>query len=137
MHDVGSLVFANVSRNYISEWSFHGNTEPSQLLRHEQSSLGSDHPTVGFMLATHWKLPEHIALAILHHHTTQYLDTEEASIPTLIALSKLGHYLVALSHAVPETPEMQDDLEHALHQLDLDDADWQRLRHQALNGGWN
>ncbi|MBK1719511.1 HDOD domain-containing protein [Thiocystis violacea] len=136
MHDVGSLIFANVSDNYISEWSFRGNSEPSVLLSYERSTLGVDHTTVGFLLAHNWKLPEPIALAILHHHSVKNLEVDEPTIPYLIALAKLAHYLVALSHGTHDTPEMQDYREQAWQTLDIGEGDWQDLNEQALHGGW-
>lgn len=136
MHDVGSLIFANVTDNYIAEWSFRADSAPSELLIHERATLGTDHTVVGFLLANNWKLPEFIALAILHHHGTRHLEAEDRRIPHLIALAQLAHYLVALMHGTEETTEMQEYRDQAWHVLDIGEREWEALCSQAVNGGW-
>jgi HD-like signal output (HDOD) protein len=136
MHDVGSLIFANITDNYIAEWSFRANSAPSELLIHERNTLGTDHTVVGFLLANNWKLPEYIALAILHHHGTRHLEAEDRRIPHLIALAQLAHYLVALSHGTEETTEMQDYRDQAWRLLDIGEREWEELCQQARTGGW-
>ena len=136
MHDVGSLIFANVTDNYIAEWSFRANSTPSELLAHERATLGTDHTVVGFLLASNWKLPEYIALAILHHHGTRHLEAEDRRIPRLIALAQLAHYLVALTHGTEDTAEMQAYRDQAWSLLDIGEHDWETLCQQAVNGGW-
>ena len=136
MHDVGSLIFANVTANYIAEWSFRANSAPSELLIHERTTLGTDHTVVGFLLANNWKLPEYIALAILHHHGARHLEAEDRRIPHLIALAQLAHYLVALSHGTAETTEMQDYRDQAWRMLDIGEREWEALCLQARDGDW-
>ena len=136
MHDVGSLIFANVTDNYIAEWSFRADSTPSELLIHERATLGTDHAVVGFLLANNWKLPEFIALAILHHHGTRHLEAEDRRIPRLIALGQLAHYLVALANGTDETAEMLEYRDQAGHMLDIGEHEWEGLCRQAVNGGW-
>ncbi len=107
MHDVGSLIFADLLESYGYEWVLRFGA-PQSLLEHERAALGVDHATVGFLLASTWQLPEHLALAIYHHHAESDHELEDASARSLIAISQLAHYLIALSVGDHEMPEMMD-----------------------------
>jgi len=136
MHDVGCLIFGNLSAQYGTEWILHGNTSPKGLLAYERSAMGVDHPTVGFLLAGHWQLPEHLALAIYHHHDSGYIEGEDQKVRRLIAMLKLAHYLVAVSHGAQEMPEMTAYREDAWQELEIGHDDWLQLWTQAEQGGW-
>jgi HD-like signal output (HDOD) protein len=137
MHDVGCLIFAKQSPDYTSEWILRSNTSPQLLIDYEQRSIGTAHPTVGFLLARHWQLPEHLGLAIYHHHTTGYLEGVDSKARYLIAMVKLAHYLIALSHGTHELPEMIVYRDDAWQQLEISQNDWSELCDQAMQGGWN
>ena len=137
MHDVGCLIFGNLSADYGTEWILRGNASPQALMDYERTTLGVDHPTVGFLLAGHWQLPEHLALAIYHHHDRGYIEGDDQKIRTLVAMLKLAHYLMALSSNMHEMPEMVSYLEDAWQELAISEGDWQRLREQAVQGDWS
>jgi len=136
MHDVGCLVFATLSVDYVAEWTLHSNAEPRELLSYEKAALGVEHPTVGFLIASNWQLPEHLTLAILHHHAPGHLEVEDPKVSSLIATAKLAHYLIALSHGTNDMPEMRVYREEAWQDLDIGEDDWTTLCGQAKNGGW-
>ncbi|MBK1721564.1 HDOD domain-containing protein [Thiocystis violacea] len=137
MHDVGSLVFASQSGDYISQWVRFGDAEPSRLLEYERTTMGVEHGAVGFLLAANWKLPEYLALAICHHHAAGDLQTTDPRVNKLIALAKLGYYLVALSRGLPEQPELLEYLDDAVQDLDLRDDQLSDLCARATSGAWN
>ena len=134
MHDVGSLIFASQSGDYISQWALRSGSEPSLLIDYERRTAGADHGAVGFMLAANWKLPEYLALAICHHHTPGFVEADDPRVNQLIALAKLGQYLIALSRGTHELPEMQSYLEDAWHDLEIGDAEWSALCERVQTG---
>lgn len=136
MHDVGSLVFSDLIPDYGTVWSLHNLSSPSSLTEYEREMVGVDHPTVGFLLAGNWHLPESVALAIYHHHSANASELDDIQARTLIAISKLAHYLIALPLGIHEQPEMLAYREAALQELTIRDNDWTALCEQAMNGGW-
>ena len=127
MHDVGCLIFGSAASGYGPEWILRSNVSPKSLLAYEIDSLGIDHATVGFLLARHWQLPEQIALAIYHHHDDGYIPGEDHKVRTLVAMLKLAHYLVALSHGTHEHSEMISYREDAWQELEISEQDWNTL----------
>ncbi len=137
LHDVGSLIFASHSGDYISQWAFRNSSEPRLLVAYEQAAMGVDHGTVGFLLARNWQLPESLALAIAHHHASEQVETDDSRVSHLIALAKLAHYLIALSRGTQELPEMLAYLEEAWRDVDIGEAEWSALCQRAQVGLWD
>lgn len=135
MHDVGSLIFADLLENYGYEWVLRCGT-PQSLMEHERAALGTDHATVGFLLASTWQLPEHLALAIYHHHAAREHALDDPRVRSLIAIAQLEHYLIALSQGNHELPEMIAYRDAARRELALSEDDWSALCGQSLQGGW-
>ena len=135
MHDVGSLIFADLLENYGYEWVLRFGT-PQSLMEHERAALNVDHTTVGFLLASTWQLPEHLALAIYHHHAARDPALDDSRVRSLIAIAQLAHYLIALSQGNHELPEMIAYRDTARRELALSEDDWSALCGQSLQGGW-
>ena len=127
MQDVGSLIFADLLDDYGNEWVIQAAANPSALLDYERRALGTDHATVGFLLAGTWRLPEPVALAIYRHHDVDVAHGEEAQVRSLVAIATLTRQLLALRQGILETPHMQDAREAACLDLNLSDEDWSRL----------
>ncbi len=136
MQDVGSLIFADLLADYGTEWVIQVTADPGALMDYERRAFGTDHATVGFLLAGTWRLPEPVALAIYHHHDRDPGRRAEPEVGALLAVGGLARHLLALRQGIAETPEMQDAREAACQELSLADADWSSLRHQALEDGW-
>lgn len=137
MHDVGSLIFANLLENYGYDWVLRFGA-PQSLLEYERTVLEADHPTVGFLLSSTWQLPDRLTQAIYRHHAAFDQDAEDPAVRSLIAIGKLAHYLIALSLGSHELPEMLAYRDAALAELSISDEDWSGLCKQALEeGGWS
>ncbi|NEX22851.1 HDOD domain-containing protein [Thiorhodococcus mannitoliphagus] len=134
MHDVGCLIFASISRDYGSAWSLNSHSEPSELIAYEKRNLGVEHHILGFLLARHWQLPDHVAVAICHHHTPGHLNAEDPRVAQLIAISKLAHYLIAISQGTDGLPQMHAYREEAWQDLDISEQDWTDLCDKAAAG---
>lgn len=135
MHDVGSLIFADLLENYGYEWVLRFGA-PQSLMEHERAALGADHATVGFLLASTWQLPEHLALAIYHHHAARDHALDDPRVHSLIAIAQLSHYLIALSLGNHELPEMIAYRDAARRELELSEDDWSSLCGRSLQDGW-
>lgn len=135
MHDVGCLIFADLLKNYGYEWVLRFGA-PQSLMEHERTALGADHVTVGFLLGSTWQIPDHLALAIYHHHSPDYRALDDVRVRALIAISQLAHYLIALSLGSQEMPEMTGYREVSRQELEIAEDDWTALCGQAAHGGW-
>jgi len=136
MQNAGSLIFVEMAPDYGTEWVLRNETDPLGLMEYERKRLGVDHVTVGFLLAGNWRLPEHIALAIYHHHDSDFGFSADSAVGVLVALSKLAHSLVVMRHGNHEQLELPADQEHALRDLAIDDEDWAALCDRAQAGEW-
>lgn len=137
MHDVGSLIYADRLDDYGTAWVLRNAADPQALLRFERDAIGVDHAAVGFLLAGTWRLPEHLALAIYHHHTPVCSELLDVRVRSLVAMAKLAQYLVALTNGNHELAEVVADRDNALLELSIDDDGWSALCDQALAGGWS
>ncbi|MBK1724536.1 HDOD domain-containing protein [Thiocystis violacea] len=136
MHDAGALIFASLSTDYGSMWSLNSST-PRELLAYEKHTMGVEHTVLGFLLASHWQLPNHIGLAICHHHAPGHLNAEDTRVNHLVALAKFAHYLIALSQGTEELPDMRAYREEAWQDLDISEKDWTDLCTKATEGGFS
>lgn len=136
MHDVGCLIFAELLPDYGSAWVLQMDS-PSRLLEHERRALKVDHTIVGFLLASTWKLPEHLTVALYHHHDARLSHLEDGRVRTLVASTQLAHYLVALARGNQELPEMIGYLDNARQELDINDETLAALCEEAVSGHWS
>lgn len=134
LHDVGCLIFAAMSSDYGSMWSLNSNSTPAKLLEYEKRSMGVEHTVVGFLLARHWQLPDHLAVAICHHHRHGHISADDGRVNQLIALAKLAHYLIGLSHGTEDQQDMLAYREDAWQSLDISEKDWLDLCNKATHG---
>ncbi|MBK1722839.1 HDOD domain-containing protein [Thiocystis violacea] len=127
MQDVGSLIFADLVPDYSSEWVLCNFAAPQALIDCERRLFGVDHMAVGFLLAGTWRLPEHLAMAIYHHHEQEITGLEDYRVRALIAIAKLAYYLAGVRHETHDSSEMLDYRESASQELALSDEAWSRL----------
>lgn len=136
LHDIGALIFASRSGDYISQWVLRHGSEPGQLLEYERSSFGLEHGVVAFMMASHWKLPEWLALAMCYHHAPGYPDARDSRTNQLIAVAKASEYLIARSRGTDGLEETDRFCAEALGELNLAEDDWIGLCQQAEAGAF-
>jgi HD-like signal output (HDOD) protein len=133
LHDVGNILFARVDPA-LSQFRTLAIEAPVSVLPHERARIGTDHATVGFLFARHWRLPDYFALAIYHHHAMSCADIDDPHIRSLIAIIKLATYLTSLHLRDLELPEMVQYRMAAKRELMLSDEVWEELRQDALSG---
>ncbi|MEO0972793.1 MAG: HDOD domain-containing protein [Pseudomonadota bacterium] len=61
LHDIGKLVLNPLLPSEIAHTGRQGVAD-------ERTRTGTDHATIGVLMAQHWKLPEHTVAVIGHHH---------------------------------------------------------------------
>jgi HD-like signal output (HDOD) protein len=61
-----------------------------ELVQAEEEELGIAHPEAGFELATHWGLPEEIAMAIRFHLAPERAGKHQATVATVGLATKLS-----------------------------------------------
>ena len=69
LHDIGQLVLASSFSERFAQVLAHSVAAGVELRDAEQALLGTNHMTVGTMVAEHWRFPEQIVDAIGLHHT--------------------------------------------------------------------
>lgn len=125
MQGVGSLIFADLIADYGNEWTLQGLTAPAALMDYERRALGTDHVTVGFLLAGTWRLPESVALAIYHQHAVEPPRGFDVHWRTLIAVARLARVLLALRRGIEDNPVLLDQRDWALNELDVTPERWE------------
>jgi len=132
MHDVGNILFARI-RSGLGDLREQAYVTPVSGIDVERRRLGTDHPTVGFMFARHWELPEPLALAIYHHHQATCAAIEDPHVRCLTAISKLADYLVSRHLRDIELPEMVQYRMAARRELLLSDEAWDEIAQDVGN----
>jgi HD-like signal output (HDOD) protein len=127
MQGVGSLIFADLIEDYSNEWTLQALTAPQTLMDYERRALGTDHVTVGFLLAGTWHLPEAVALAIYHQHAGELPQQFDAPLRALIAVARLSRVLLALRRGIEDNPALLDQRDWGLNELDVTPEIWERL----------
>lgn len=133
MHDVGNLVLAAQHPDVKKTWDLHAQA-PVTMIARERREYGTDHVTLGYLLAKHWKMSDRFALAIYHHHVSSCASFGDPELRTLIAVAKLANCLASQHLRTHELPEMLQYRLAARRELMISDEDWDRLRDEALQG---
>ncbi len=98
----------------------------------ESERHGTDHVTVGSMLARNWQLPDLIVRAIRFHHSFEILSDDAIELPEeirgLTAISLLADHLIARFLDVPDEAEWMAHGTSALNYLNFDDDELDELR---------
>ncbi len=99
LHDVGKLVIARSAPNSFANAVAEARSNGGDLLSAERNVLGTDHTSVGSMLAEAWRIPDAIAAPISIHHAEEP-ETDQNTLVLAVrggnALSKIeyGSYLM-------------------------------------------
>ncbi len=132
LQSAGCLIFADLNQDYANEWAIHTLVSPSRLLDCEHRLFKTDHPTIGFLLAGVWHLPESMTLAIYQQHTQELPSACEDRLRALVAVAQLGRVLMALRRGIEDNPELLDRRDWALAELNTTLPEWERLSAQLL-----
>ena len=122
--DTGVLVLLEKSPAY-KRVSDNQPIYPFSTVVFEENKFDTNHPSVGYLLALSWKIPDTCALAILHHHAENYDLFEDSKLRALIAIMQLSYALVAeeLSETEISIEEHIRYKSNAINELLLDESD--------------
>lgn len=102
----------------------------------EEARMPTNHTMVGCLLAQSWWLPEEICLAIRHHHDASVIETHSITPPLSsryqIAVAQFAEYLVQQYSGLSHTQEWPKLGPACLHLLNIDDAELENIKAEAI-----
>jgi len=135
-HDCGIPVMAMKYDDYSDTYELANNTTSKTLPAIEDEAYGVNHATIGYYVASSWRLPKDICELILMHHDREFLIMKNSPIQKLnYAILKLAENIVH-NHKhfrdCADWPYLQDMV---FTLLDIDEDDYQDYAEdtEALN----
>ena len=130
-HDCGIPILIQRFPEY-KETLQHANRSARPMWETENEAHGTDHVTVGAMLARNWHLPDLIVKAIRLHHNFEILADEAAEVRNevraLAAISLLADHLIAGFLGLPDEAEWMAHGTDALNYLNFDEEELEELQ---------
>jgi HD-like signal output (HDOD) protein len=109
VHDMGLMVAQQLFRNKVQEVADRCLAEPQNYCAAEEATIGADHQALGGALATKWKFPPGLCLAVTYHHDPSALQPELQKVAALVYLAdtvccqgRHGFWLTAQTQELPE-----------------------------------
>lgn len=115
LHDIGRAALWEVVPDLAAR--VQPGLRGAELCRAEEAVMGISHAEAGYLLATHWNLPEDIATAIRFHHAPQLAS----DFRELVSMVALADKMVSVSGTrFEDNPNVFEELEPALRTLGID-----------------
>lgn len=81
-------------------------TPELSIIEIEENKYNVNHATIGYYVATSWRLPKDICQIILQHHDREYLNKLDNSLEQdLFAILKLAEHIISLKYLNYESPD--------------------------------
>lgn len=94
----------------------------------EEAAHGTDHATLGYLLAKSWNLPEDLAQAIRYHHEYALIADPGPDLTTqscnMIALGLAAEHVLQVHAEFPDSAEWQKGGRYALKHLGMSKAEF-------------
>lgn len=114
LHDVGKLVFSNISPGDYDLVAARVYNEGREDIDVEREVFGFDHAQLGAAVAGMWKLPNDFQLAILHHTDPTVIAREDPAVGQLAAIAHVAASTCALLGIGCREPDVSLDLQASL-----------------------
>lgn len=115
-HACGIPVMAMKYNNYQQVIDRALTTPELSIIEIEEKNYQVNHATIGYYVATSWRLPKDICQIILQHHDRDYFNKLDNSLEQdLFAVLKLAEHIISLKY------------------LDYDSADWAYIETAVLS----
>lgn len=114
-HDCGVPVLMQRFPDYCAATGVDGVNRKWADVRTEDLAFNVDHCSIGYLLARHWRLPDFVADAILHHHD---LTAPGQASRTMVAVLQLAIQLHSEAHGL-SNPDWAQAHELVLEELGL------------------
>jgi HD-like signal output (HDOD) protein len=127
-HDCGIPVMAMKFTDYLATLE-HAQKTPSETLPEiEESIYQVNHATIGYYVASSWRLPREICQLILRHHERDYLYKLDGSVgQCCYAILKMAENIVYLHKHFRNSTDWSYIQDSILTTLDFDDYDVQDI----------
>jgi len=127
-HDCGIPVMAMKYNDYQNILEHAQDTPSTTLPEVEEGIYGVNHATVGYYVATSWRLPKDLCQLILRHHDREYLFKIDGSENQLcFAILKLAENIVNLHKHFRDSADWAYVQDSVLTVLDIDEDDVQDI----------
>jgi len=105
-HDCGIPVMAMKYQNYQSIADQALVTSELSLIELEEKHYYANHATIGYYVASSWRLPKDVCQIILQHHDRGYLDRLDGSVEQdMFAVLKLAEHIISLKYLDCASPD--------------------------------
>lgn len=127
-HDCGIPVMASKYGDYNDTYEHAFNTPSETLTSIEESIYQVNHATIGYYVASSWRLPKDICQLILAHHDRSYLDklTNRAQ-QFYFAILKMAENIVHNHKHFRDATDWAYLKDSVFTMLDLDEDDYQDI----------
>ncbi len=127
-HDCGIPVMAMKYQDYQSSLDFSLHNPNKTLPEIEEAVYQINHATLGYYVASSWRLPKDICQLILRHHDRDFLDKRDHSVAQLaFAIIKMAENITYQHKHFRDCADWHYIQEQVLTVLDLDDDEYQDL----------
>lgn len=105
-HACGVPVMAMKYQNYQEVIDQALITSELSLIELEEEHYQANHATIGYFVASSWRLPKDVCQIILQHHERDYLDKLDGSAEQdLFAVLKLAEHIISLKYSDCASPD--------------------------------
>lgn len=106
-HDCGVPVLMQRFPHYCKAIGLGGAKRKWPDVREEDAIFTVDHCSIGYLLARHWRLPDFVADAILHHHEIENMRPNASR--SMVSVLQLAIHLYSLDQGLdsPEWPRIE------------------------------
>ncbi len=120
-HNVGALVLVSKDPEGYGKIYANSLSMPESVIKTEEKKYGSDHATIGVLVAKKWHLPVDFMNAIMLHHTHDCSTIQNDRVRALVAMIKLANAIVAeISLGAYVSSEMRDFEKRSREELMID-----------------
>lgn len=132
-HDCGIPVMAMKYKDYSETYEHAFNTPSETLTSIEESVYQVNHATLGYYVASSWRLPKDICQLILSHHDRKFLDIlNNQSQQFYFAILKMAENIVHTHKHFRDAADWEYVKDSIFTLLDFDDDDYQDLLEDSV-----
>lgn len=132
-HDCGIPVMAMKYQDYAETFEHAIKTPSETLTSIEDSVYNVNHATIGYYVASSWRLPRDICQLILAHHDRSFLNSKaDLDQQFYFAVLKLAENIVHNHKHFRDSSDWPYLKDQVLTTLDLDDEDLQDLQEDTI-----
>ncbi len=127
-HDCGIPVLTLKYPNYADVLAFAEKTPSKTLPEIEEHIYAVNHATIGYYVATSWRLPKDICQLILRHHDRDFLQMlDQTAIQSEFAILKMAENIVHQIKHFSDHADWSHICESAFTVLNIDDEQYKDL----------